>query len=363
LVAPVRWAADSVAYEAKTLHYAGASERAAEHRAFLLEPQVAAADGRSGIDTQAKFAASMIWYRRRVLVPAVAAKLQPVLGVRSLQAVSVAGFVLVGLALYGFLRLRFSPVLALGGSTSALAFPPFQHWSFYPLVDSVGVLFVVMALTLAVLTLRRGYCWLFPWMLVLVAGSLTRETIAAPVIAAFMLVVWRVRRALPLFVTGVGAVAPAMFFLRFPFAEAFARVTAYQLRVPIDTSFSALLSHWLFLTAVLPVRDVLAEPIWAPILAIPVAFVLRMHDGSTNGKVVRAAAIAGLVYLASFPFVTNLRLELVLLPAAAYGVALLAESAFAPGRIAFVRPFDRQQRERPAEALSAMTGDPTGRAR
>lgn len=355
--APIAWAGDNVAYQAKMLHYAGASTAVAESDAFHLEVGYATANGDSVADARARFRSNMVWFRRRALVPAVASRLYPRLGSRSIQAVSIAAYVLLGAALFVFLRLRFSSLHAAGVAALTLVFPPLRRWSVDPLTDSAALLFLVCALTTAALTLKSGRRWLIPWVLALALGSVTRETIVAPVLAAGVLAAWRTRRAPILLLAGVAAVAPAMLLLRFPFKEAFAEAAARQLRVPVDTSFLALLEHWLFLALTLPVRDVLTEPVWTLVLVAAVAFVALRRDDSTVGQVARASALGGLLYLASFPFVTNLRLELVLVPAAAYGVALASESAARVGHLALAR-FARGQRQ--AEPLSALSADPNG---
>src|SRR3954447_2510730 len=67
------------------------------------------------------------FYQRRWLVPAMALGLSQVSGLevsRALQIVSMLGYALLGLALYGLLRRRFSPPVALATAAIAFLAPP-----------------------------------------------------------------------------------------------------------------------------------------------------------------------------------------------------------------------------------------------
>jgi len=330
---PIRWTPDGLAYQAKMLEYAGLPARTAEAQAFALRLRVTAANGGETLTSRANFAKDMRWFRRRIVVSAVAARLRPILGQRSVLAVSLASYVLLGVALYVFLRFRFAPLYAAGSAALALLFPPLQRWSFDPLSDSAGLLCVVLALTAAMLTIRRGRRWLPLWIAVVAIGSITRESIVVPVLTAGLLAARRTPRTMALFLTGVAAMAPAMLFLRFPLRLSFAEVAAHQLHQRVDTSTLGLMKDWALLAARQPLWDFATEPFWTSLLLIALAMVVLTRERSTCSRMIRSAALAGWLYLASFPFITGLRLEFVLLPAATFGLALLAEDVSATVRM------------------------------
>src|SRR3954471_8451118 len=67
---PIRWMPDGIAYEAKALQYSGVPLGEAIHRAYSVE--IAPGDGTKVVPTEKSFDSAMVWYRRRVLVPALA---------------------------------------------------------------------------------------------------------------------------------------------------------------------------------------------------------------------------------------------------------------------------------------------------
>ena len=335
---PVRWTTDGIAYEAKLYEARGAPQAAAVHRAWT--EAVASKTYRPGVTStwpEPTVAKGMKWYRRRPLLPAIGGALYPWLGTRSLLVLSLAAFALLGPSLYLFLRQRFSAPYAVGVAAAALAFPPLREWSSYPLTDSAGVLFVVVALTAAILTITRSRWWLLPWTAAVAAGSVTRETIAAAVIAAAALAVRGVPRARALFVTGIAAVAPAMLLLRFPFKLAFANVFYHQLGRHIEPSTWNLVKWWpVLVLRQFFVAEFLYRPFIAALLFVGVMAVLdsRVRDRAVPSLVAWAGAVGAVLYLWSFPFFSGFRLELVLVPAAAFGAALLAEDSVSRVRAA-----------------------------
>jgi len=328
---PVQWTTDGIEYQAKLFEARGASEHAAVQRAYA-----AAVASKTWPRTwsEPQLEKGMKWFRRRPLMPVIGAKLYPWLGARSLLVLSLGAFALLGPALYIFLRQRFSAPYAAGVAAITLAFPPLRDWSSHPLTDSAGVLLVVIALTAAVLTITKSRWWLLPWAAAVAAGSVTRETIAAVVLAAALLAVRGVPRSRALFATGVLAVAPAMLLLRFPFKAAFANVFHNQLDRHIDPSTWALIKWWPVLILRQFFGVFLFSPLSAAILFVGVLLLLdaRRRERNVPSVVAWAGAIGGVLYLWSFPFFSGLRLELVLTPAAAFGIALLAEDSVAKAR-------------------------------
>jgi hypothetical protein len=333
--APIAWDPDGLAYQAKTLEYSGVPHSEALSRAFALRglatPQTARIELLA--ESEAQFASDMRWYRRRVVVSEAASWVRPVLGDRSLLAVSIAAYVLFGAALYILLRLWFARPFALLVTSLVLAFPPLQRWSFAPMTDSAGVLSLTLALIAATLTVRRGRRWLPLWAAAIAIGSFTRESIAAAVAASAVLVIRRAPRSISLFAVGAAALAPAALLLRYPMRLAFANVAARHLRVPVDTSNLALLKHWAILAIGSPLYDLVSQPLWTGILLVTVAMTLFARVGGADSAIPQAAAVGALIYLASFPSMSDLRLEIILLPAAAIGTGLLAQDIVATARL------------------------------
>jgi hypothetical protein len=330
---PIRWTPDGVAYQAKIFEARGTPPAAAMRRAYTVA--IATKADHALPVSESWFAHAMQFYRRRILVPRVAALIEPIFGARTLVVISLASFALLGAALYVFLRLRFSALYAFVASAAALCFPPLERWSFDPLTDSAGLLLLVVALCAAVLTIERSRWWLVLWAVALGAGSITRETVAAPVIAAAFLVVRRVPRAIWLLATAIVVVAPALLLLRYPFTLAFAEATSRNLGVPVDASIGSVLRHWPHLA----LREVYGNFVLAPFstvaLVLPTVWAFLDCGPSAAARVARAAAVGSALYLVSFPFLTGLRLELVFVPVAAYGLALIAQEvvARAPDRL------------------------------
>jgi hypothetical protein len=333
--APIAWDPDGLAYQAKTLEYSGVPRSQALSRAFALRrfvtPQNAGRVLRS--ESEAKFASDMQWFRRRIVVSEIASWVRPVLGDRSLLAVSIAAYVLLGAALYTLLRFWFAWPFALVVSSFVLMFPPLKRWSFAPMTDSAGVLSLTVALIAATLTVRRGRRWLPLWAAAIAIGSFTRESIAVAVAAAAVLVVRRAPRSISLVALGVASLLPAALLFRYPMRLAFAEAAARRLRVPVDTSTLAIVKHWALLVVGSPLYDLVSQPLWTGILLVTVTLALLSRARGAAASVAQAAAVGALIYLASFPFISGLRLELVLLPAAAFGAALLAQDIVATARL------------------------------
>jgi hypothetical protein len=222
-VEPVEWSdPDGLYYQAKTLSFRGQDERAALHRAFRspiadevlagerealrndpkLEPQFT--DPR-WIDYTSRF------FERRLFVSLVAAGIYPAFDLRSVLTVSLIGYLLLSLALYAFLRRRFSPWLSAGVASVCILAPAVRHASFVPMTDSWGLLLETCALLAAALTYDRSERWLWGWVGALALLSITRDDSVVPLVAVGLLLLHqRDRRSLLLLGSGIAAVLPAI---------------------------------------------------------------------------------------------------------------------------------------------------------
>jgi hypothetical protein len=332
--APVAWDPDGIAYQAKTLQYSGVPAQEALSQAWLLRSQVTPKNGRATLNSKVDFATwEMREIARRIAIPAAASRLLPVFGSRSLLALSIAAYVLLGGALYVLLRFRFARVYALSVTSLALCFPPLRRWSFAPHTDSAGLLLIVIALIAAALTLRRNRRWLLLWVPVVALGSITRESIAVAVAAVGVLAIRRVPRAIGLLLTGIAAIAPAATISQVSMRSVFAEAAAHRLHVPYDTSAVALLKHWALLAVGEPLYYLVSQPLWTAVLVVTVGAALITKEADLQARAARAAAIGAILFLATFPFSSGLRVELVLVPAAAFGAGLIAEDLVATIRM------------------------------
>jgi hypothetical protein len=321
--APPRWTPDSVVYEARALELTGVPSADARREAIAIGHGVVHLNGRRL--TTNEVAQDEHWYRRRVLLPAAAALLQPVTGSRGLLDVAIGAYILLAPALFLLLRLRFARVPAAIATVAVMAFPPLTNYALRPLSDGAGLLAVLIALLAMVMTVERSRWWLGLWVAAIAVGSVTRESIAVPVLVAAVLTIRRVRNASWLLLTGLAAIAPAMLFIKISYWRQLSLVTAGDFGRPVTERFGPVLHSWLSAVAHLPLWDYEQQPLWTLLLAAALFAFVCQRESTAPRLVISATLIGSLLYLASLPNPTFLRLEFVLLPVAAYAVARSCE--------------------------------------
>lgn len=249
--APVRWTPDALFYEAQALELQGVEAREAR-RLVWLGPRgddVRATEG--GVPASERRFESEEWieynapiYRRRWLVPALAAAVQPAAGERSLVLVSLTGYVLAGVLVFALVRRRFSRGVSAGVALTALALPSLRHWSAFPLTDSWGIALTAAALLAASLVLDRGLRWLPLWAGAIGALTLTRDVSAALLLgAAWLALRERSRRAAALLTAGAAAALPALLLFDAPLRRTLA-IGLGRGRLPESESWGAILGLW-----------------------------------------------------------------------------------------------------------------------
>jgi hypothetical protein len=316
---PPGWTPDGVVYETRVLELTGVSSVEARREAVAIGHGVVHGDGTRL--TTSDVAENAHWYRRRVLLPAAAAVLSPVTGSRGLLDLAIGAYILLAAALFLLLRLRFAWAPAAIAIVAVIAFPPLRHYALRPLADGAGLLAVLVALLAMVMTVERSRWWLVLWVATIAVGSITKESISVAVLAAAVLAVRRARNAKWLLLTGLAAIAPALLLVKVSYWRELSGVTAEDFGRPVTESFVGVLENWLSAVAHLPLWDYEQQPLWALLLAAALlAFVLQ-RERTVPSQVMWATLIGSLVYLASLPNPTSLRLEFVLLPVAAYGIA------------------------------------------
>jgi hypothetical protein len=139
-----------------------------------------------------------------------------------------------------------------------------------------------------------------------------------------------------LFATGFVAALPALFAFTFPVRDLLALLVNNS-DPSTDTSWSFIVRHYPGALVDLIRADVgfLRRGEWFTALyfvggiASLAVFVQRRARDAATRHWVGAAAVAGIGYILAAPMFSAFRLELVLVPAVAYGLALAAETAFA----------------------------------
>jgi hypothetical protein len=284
------------------------------------------------------------FYRRRWLVPAVAAAVAPIVGEqpgRALRWASLIGYLMVAPVLFLLLRRRFSPGLSAALAVACTLAPPVYKWSLGMRVDSWGLLLEALGLLAAVLVKDLGRRWLVLWVAAIAALSITRDATAIllPAVLWLLIVEWRSaparRTNLALLGTGMAAALPAFLLGGTPVRDQLAYViTGYK--IPQDNSWSFIAAHYMdqlwrtiktdFTYPVdfpLPVTVLLYAGLAVAAAAL-VAVALNRPRGDPYFMLAKAA-IPGCILL--FLLANNAqayRLELVFVPIAAIGLALLA---------------------------------------
>lgn len=337
---PSEWGPDGLFYQAQTLELRGQSARSARAEVFTssIAREVAREyDAPNGVvrvrdPRWVEYAAR--FYRRRWAVPAMAAGIYGWFGVDSLRIVGLLGYVALGPALYALLRTRFPKGTSFGVALVCLILPPVRKWAVGPGVDSWGLTLEVLALLTAVLAADRGRRWLPPLALVVLTLALTRDaTIVVCVAAAWMVTAGRLgsRRHNAVLATTVAAAAPVPLLLPTPVRENLAYVlSGYQ--IPDDSSWHFIATNYLAQLGRTLEAD-LRYPTQVPLtplvylgLAVGIAALIflfmakRAHDPLF--LLLRGAVVGSLVFLALANNPQGLRLELVLVPSLAGGLAL-----------------------------------------
>jgi hypothetical protein len=328
------WSPDGLFYQARVYELQGMERQAALERAFQgpLGAELRREDpARSGDPGWVRYNAQ--FYDRRMTVPLAAAAFEPIAGDRAILDISLAGYIAAVLALFGLLLLRFRLPIAAGVSLAAVFLPALTHHASYPLTDSWGLALQTAALACGLLVLDRGRRWLVPWTAAILVLSFTRDSTWIPVLASLWLMLdQRSRVAISLFVSGLAASLPAMLAFQVPLRELLAQMLNEGVQPQPDTPWSSIAGDYPGAIVDLLQADggFVHDGAWysAAFLAggVLLLFLLaRGRHGSPATTLLKAAAAAGVAYVLVVPVFSAFRLDLVLVPMAAFGLALGAE--------------------------------------
>jgi hypothetical protein len=332
----VSWETDALFYQAKTEEIRGEDAAAARQQVFggplsdyerQLELEASGEPPRVGDPAWVEYSAP--FYARRLLLPALAAALHPVLGINALETLSLLAFILIPGLLFLLLRRRLSFSASFLVAAATILWPPLRAWSVFPLADSSGVALLIAALLCGLFTIERGSRWLVPWTLCVLALAFTRDLAFMPVIAALaLLAVRRDRRSAALVGCGIAAAIPALLVQTVSESKQLAYVFADH-AIPTDTSWGSVISQYpgnLGHMAGRYADYAAANPqvVLLAICGVVAAFALAPRRDSLT-ILVWATFPGYLLLLAIGPSFSSFRYELVLLPLIAFGYGHVAE--------------------------------------
>jgi len=335
---PVTWTPDGLYYEVQLLEFRGVDHDAAFARTFEgpLSAELRARDPHhTGDASWAEY--NEPFYERRLALPLAGAALYDVAGDRSLLYISLAGYVAAILALFGLLLLRFRLAVAAAVTLLAVFLPPLTHHSSFPLTDSWGLTLEIGAFAAAILAFDRGLRWLPLWIGAIALLGFTRDSAWIPILAVGWCA-FRYRSRLPvtLFVSGVVAALPAMLLFKTPVRELLA-LLVNDSEPSSDTSWGFIAGHYpqALLELVRANVGFLRRGEWytaaflvGGVLALLLIVWRRPATRNIQTALMTSGAVVALLYVLAAPVFSAFRLELVFLPMAAWGVALVGELAF-----------------------------------
>ncbi len=331
---PVEWTPDALFYQARLLEFRGADGAEALEQTFggPVSAELRARDpGHTGNARWVEY--NRPFYERRVALPLAGAAIYPLAEERSLLYLSLAGYIAAIIALFGLLLLRFRLAIAAAVTVATIFLPPLALHSSFPLTDSWGLALEIIALGAALLTLDRGLRWLPLWIGAIALLAFTRDSTWIPVLAAAWCAVRnRSRPSIALFGSGLAAALPALLLITTPVRELLA-LLVNESEPSADTSWSFIASRYPDAAVQLVRANVgfLRRGEWytglylvGGVLAL-LLLVWRQRKGSPSTSLLAAAAVLGIGYVLAAPVFSAFRLELVLVPMAAYGLSLATE--------------------------------------
>jgi hypothetical protein len=266
--------------------------------------------------------------------------LDPVAGERAILDLSVAGYVAAILALFGFLLLRFRLPIAAAVALATVVLPALTKHSSFPLTDSWGLALETAAFAAGILALERGRRWVIAWAAAVLLLAFTRDSALILVAAAaWVALTQRSKVSAWMLGTGVAASLAVLALFPMPMRELLAMMLNGAQPDP-DASWGAIIAQYPGAIVDMLQADggAVRDGAWFTaaylIVGVGALFLLtRGANGSAAATLLKAGAVAGAAYVVAVPVFSAFRLELVLVPMAAYGLALGAEWLAARARL------------------------------
>jgi hypothetical protein len=327
--------ADSLFYQAMSFEVSGSSAQAARNRVFespLSRPAIAQQHN-VGDPHWRSFEAQ--FFRRRWLVPAMAAAIRPDAGQRALPDIAIVGYLAFAAALAALLGSQFGLAASIPAAVLCLALGPVRDWATRPMTDSWGLAFGVGAVLAALLVLRRGKPWLLLWVALMAALSFTRDLALAPLAAVLWLAFRERDRALrrsslTMFISGVIVTIPAYALFGAPLRLTLASVIDdFRDPPPAQATWSYVAHHYVSFTATTIKADV-SYAVHHPLVGLTLVagliplFLLRSRCEPLI-LMMRGWALGWPILFLINPVYSGFRYEIAILPAAAVGICMLIE--------------------------------------
>jgi hypothetical protein len=331
--------ADSLFYQAMSYEVNGTSAQAARDRVFespLARPAIAQ---QPNVGDPHWRSFQQQFFRRRWVVPAMAAAVRPAAGLRALPDVAIVGYVLLAVALAALLACRFALVPSVAVALLCADLGPVRDWGTRPMTDSWGLVFAVAAMLGALLAVRAGRRWVVLWLAMLAALSFTRDLALAPLAAVGWLMLRGAgrptrRTSLILLVSGIAVTIPAYVLFGAPLRLTLASV--------IDNFNDPPAAHatWSYVAAHYPAfawSTIKADIVYAvhhPAVGVTLIagliplFALRSRRDPLI-LLMRGWALGWPLLFLVNPVYSGFRYEIAIFPAAAVGICMLIEAAWA----------------------------------
>jgi hypothetical protein len=342
----VRWTPDGLFYQARVLELRGATHDEAFREVFQgpiserLRRVDAEHSGNAGwVEYNERF------FERRVAVPIAGAAIHPVAGERSLLYVSLVGYIAAVVAVFGLLLLRFSLPVAAAVALGTALLPALSDNAPLPHTDTWGLALLAGALAAALLTFDRGLRWLPLWAAAIVLLSFTRDSTWIAILAVgWCAWRWRSRTGVWLVASGLAAALPALFLFAVPLRELLAFAVSDFTPAP-NLPWSEIVQRHpgTLLETLRSNAGFVRQGEWytGAYFALGLVFLFllaRRVSGDRAVTLVRAGAVASVLYMLTVPLFSGFRLELVFVPAAAFGFALALERLEALARARWTAP-------------------------
>jgi hypothetical protein len=339
---PVRFSPDGLFYQATLLRIRGNSEGVVNRDVFSKDGL--AAPYYSSERTNERRVSDPAWvrfsrrfYARRILLPLLGAFTYPLMGIRSLLFWSLAAYVAFVAAVWVWLLSRFRLALATIVAVGVGLFPPLVSFSRLPLTDSLALLTEVLGVLcisrIAKVNEFEGRRNLLAFAAIYVAAATARDA-ELPLLAgiAFVVVAYRSRTAIACLCSGLAFSGLKFWYWPAPWAEEM----SYVIRgFTVGPTFKPALLARGYAHELKTMLLVDVQPFgWAGrsvgsrmglvILVGGLVVAMKYHDRAS--RIPLSVIGGGVALLLILPQMSNLRLELILLPGAAFGWAYLLEA-------------------------------------
>ena len=332
---PLRGGTDALFYRARVYEIRGTNDDAALRRAFTSTTAQRVAKLAPQLRNPAWDRFSAQFYRRRLLVPAIAAAMGSADAGRAMLYASLLGYLTIGPLLLVLLRRRFPPWISLVVAAAVIFAPPVRAWGTAAMTDSWGVAFEIAALLTAFSAFAGRRRWLVLWFVTMAFMSVTRDMTPVLIVGvAWVAIRMRSRVHFAVLACGVIASVPALLLLGAPLVKQLAwEMQGYM--IPHPDGLSWVVHHYpskilsvLRADSVYP-GELSYHLLWyAAGLAVIIATVFFLVAAPRDDEFFmlhRAALFGAVVTFGLAAAYTHMRVELAFVPPVAVALAFAIE--------------------------------------